>query len=164
MFNMRACQLIRESFPVCPEHCRQPVSPSTLPSTLPTHTHIHTHTDTRVHISPTNREVSLGEAAAVAGVTALLKSETLVPVNSNLALRLPLSHSAHTPEHTHTQRTHTHRLGRGRRGDGGGGGCVLSGELISTVLGEQGDGEGKKRGRGKRGRKKDKGRGEGCVF
>lgn len=52
-----------------------------------------THTHTHVHISPTNREVSLEEAAAVAGVTAVLKSETLVPVNSNLALRLPLSHS-----------------------------------------------------------------------
>ncbi|CAB1441023.1 unnamed protein product [Pleuronectes platessa] len=62
VFNTRTCQLIRQSFPVCPEHC-------------------------------SNREVSLGEAAAVDGMTALLKSETLVPVNSNQALRLPLSHS-----------------------------------------------------------------------
>ncbi len=46
--------------------------------------------------------MSLEEAAAVAGVTALLKSETLVPVNSNLALRLPLSHSVHPPTHMHT--------------------------------------------------------------
>lgn len=46
VFNMRACQLIRESFPVCPELCRQPVSPSTPPSTLPTHTHTQTHVST----------------------------------------------------------------------------------------------------------------------
>lgn len=44
VFNMRACQLIRESFPVCPELCRQPVSPSTLPT--------HTHTQTHVSTSP----------------------------------------------------------------------------------------------------------------
>lgn len=48
--------------------------------------------------------MSLEEAAALAAVTALLKSETLVPVNSNLALRLPLSHNAHT-------HTNTHRMG-----------------------------------------------------
>lgn len=138
VFNMRACQLIRESFPVCPELCRQPVSPSTPPSTLPTHTH----TDTRVHISPTNREVSLGEAAAVAGVTALLKSETLVPVNSNLALRLPLSHSVHPFQHAHTHTTTRTNPERGaeRRADGRGG-CVLSGELKLTALGERGDRE-----------------------
>lgn len=135
---MRACQLIRESFPVCPELCRQPVSPSTPPSTLPTHTY----TDTRVHISPTNREVSLGEAAAVAGVTALLKSETLVPVNSNLALRLPLSHSVHPFQHarTHTTTRTNPERGAERRADGRGG-CVLSGELKLTALGEQGDRE-----------------------
>ncbi len=147
---MRDCQLITETFPVCPEHCRQP---SALPSTLPTHTHTHTHTSTRVHVSPTNREVSLEEAAAVAGVTALLKSETLVPVNSNLALRLPLSHSLHPPTHTHTHThthyTDTHMIVGGRGEDGGGGGCSLSGELISTVLGEMGWREGEeKRGEG----------------
>lgn len=74
--------------------------------------------------------MSLGEAAVVAGVTALLKSETLVPVNSNLALRLPLSHSVHPPEHTHMHRA-------GKRRAGGGGGHVLSGEVIYTGLGER---------------------------
>lgn len=47
VFNTKACQLIRESFPVCPKLCRQPVSPSTSSST-----HTHTHTRARVSTSP----------------------------------------------------------------------------------------------------------------
>lgn len=64
------------------------------------HRHRLTHTHTRRTLSRTNREVSLEEAAALAAVTALLKSETLVPVNSNLALRRPLSHSVPPPPQT----------------------------------------------------------------
>lgn len=51
--------------------------------------------------------MSLEEAAVVTGVTALLKSETLIPVNSNLALRLPLSHSV-PPPHPHPERTYAY--------------------------------------------------------
>lgn len=88
-----AFQPVRESFFVCPKQCRQPVSQSIMPIVIVTHTHTHT----RRTLSRTNREVSLEEAAALAAVTALLKSETLVPVNSNLALRRPLSHSVPPP-------------------------------------------------------------------
>ena len=128
MFNPRACQLIRESFPVCPEHCRQPVRPSTSPSTPPEHTQTHVS-----NIFHSNREVSLEEAAALAGVTALLKSETLVSVNSNLAPGLPMS--VHSAEQTHT---HTHTPTRKGAEDEV---VVLYGELISTVLWEHGDGQ-----------------------
>lgn len=131
-------------------------SPSINPvvNTANTQTHIH------IHISPTNREVSLEEAAAVAGVTAVLKSGTLVPVNSNLALRLPLSHSVQPPQ-THTY-THSPTQGRKRRGLRRRW-CVLSGELISTV-GERVNGDRKERGKKRRGRREDKGRHEGFMF
>lgn len=101
----------------CLSGARSAASPSINPivNTANTQTHIH------IHISPTNREVSLQEAAAVTGVTAVLKSGTLVPVNSNLGLRLPLSHSVQTPQtHTYTHSPTQRRRLRRRW-------CVLSG-------------------------------------
>lgn len=51
---MRACPLIRESFPICPEHCRQPVSPSALL------THAHTHAHMRRHLPANGGGVTWG--------------------------------------------------------------------------------------------------------
>lgn len=158
VFNMGACHLIRESFPVCPEHCRQPVSPSTPPSTLPTHTHPDTHVSTSPPL--TGRCHSGRQLQSL--VWRLSSNQRPSSLSTATWPRGYHCHTAYTPsEHTHanthgpTRRTMKRRWRRRR---------WLRSSRRADLHCIRGEGWRTRGERGKRGRRKDEGRGEGCVF
>lgn len=97
---MRACPLIRESFPICPEHCRQPVSPSALL------THAHTHAHMRRHLPANGGGCHLRRQLQL---LVWLLSSNQRPSSLSTATR-PWGHHCHMAHTTtaHPPNTHTH--------------------------------------------------------